>query len=710
MSDTPQGPGWWKASDDKWYPPEQHPDYQGGSSPEPVEPSGQPSSGDVAVPPVTPPAATPPTTPPAAAAGVPGATTGTPNTPGAAPGATQTAAKENGSKSKLIVAVVAVVAVIAAGFVLVNVLGDDKASADGVALTPLGKAGADGFTASFATEPTGSLRAFAEKGAPSAQEGDEGDDENTDVDNAETGIDRKAGYKSISGDVPGLYGGTLDELSCDVDQLSTFLADDEAKATAFAGALTLDPADLDAYLDGLTPVNLGSDTRVLSHGFKDGAAVASEAVLQRGSAVLVDARGVPRVNCYGGNPLLPPTLGDNENFNGDKWSAFDPNEIVAVEESSGDINEFNLVDVETGELFARSAGKGSKGQSSDRPAQTGRPIDGEIELDKVYEDRLEDDRVEARYTFIAPDSGVITFSLENDRESTSRVRVEIYNAGSRLFNERVNPNDSTEWTLVLDHESGGEFEIIFDEGPAIYSFELESGLQADAGQKGDAGGDYDTAFEIAAGEKVTGRLGNYDRIDTYLVELPAGVMLTFSAETPRDSSAVKYEIYFEGSRVFNERVNPGGKTEWSQLFSERESGFLEIYVTDTNGSYTFQADITPQEDGGIEGDAADDLASARLVPVGEELNGQVGGRDPADYYLFEVTDPNMVLQIANAVTSKNAFRYQVYNESGSRLLSERLNPGANDQHDFEAEVGERYVLYIDEGRADYTFGFNISGE
>ena len=26
MSMTPQGPGWWEASDRKWYPPELHPD------------------------------------------------------------------------------------------------------------------------------------------------------------------------------------------------------------------------------------------------------------------------------------------------------------------------------------------------------------------------------------------------------------------------------------------------------------------------------------------------------------------------------------------------------------------------------------------------------------------------------------------------------------------------------------------------------------
>jgi hypothetical protein len=28
MSDTSQGPGWWLASDGKWYPPETHPAYE----------------------------------------------------------------------------------------------------------------------------------------------------------------------------------------------------------------------------------------------------------------------------------------------------------------------------------------------------------------------------------------------------------------------------------------------------------------------------------------------------------------------------------------------------------------------------------------------------------------------------------------------------------------------------------------------------------
>ncbi len=43
MSDTPQGPGWWMASDNKWYPPEDHPDRRGAAG----EASGYPVHFDV---------------------------------------------------------------------------------------------------------------------------------------------------------------------------------------------------------------------------------------------------------------------------------------------------------------------------------------------------------------------------------------------------------------------------------------------------------------------------------------------------------------------------------------------------------------------------------------------------------------------------------------------------------------------------------------
>lgn len=52
MSDRPQGPGWWQASDLKWYPPEQHANYVAPpSSPATPTPSPGTTSGNAMTPP-----------------------------------------------------------------------------------------------------------------------------------------------------------------------------------------------------------------------------------------------------------------------------------------------------------------------------------------------------------------------------------------------------------------------------------------------------------------------------------------------------------------------------------------------------------------------------------------------------------------------------------------------------------------------------------
>ena len=38
MSEVSQGPGWWQASDLKWYPPERHPNYEAPPPPPPGQP------------------------------------------------------------------------------------------------------------------------------------------------------------------------------------------------------------------------------------------------------------------------------------------------------------------------------------------------------------------------------------------------------------------------------------------------------------------------------------------------------------------------------------------------------------------------------------------------------------------------------------------------------------------------------------------------
>lgn len=112
--------------------------------------------------------------------------------------------------------------------------------------------------------------------------------------------------RTASGGVPGLYGGTRNLSTCDPELLITFLQQNPDKARAWAGVQGISPADIPAYVRSLTPVLLRTDTRVTNHGFLNGRPTPRQAVLQAGTAVLVDKFGSPRVRCACGNPLLDP--------------------------------------------------------------------------------------------------------------------------------------------------------------------------------------------------------------------------------------------------------------------------------------------------------------------------------------------------------------------------------------------------------------------
>ena len=155
---------------------------------------------------------------------------------------------------------------------------------------------------------------------------------------------------------PQLYGGTGDRGACDPDKLVAFLAANPAKAKAWVDALNSDPnlnwdtgqkltvADIPRYVAELTSLILNVDTRVTNHGFVDLKANPIQSVLQRGTAVLVDKYGVPRVKCYCGNPLLPPRASSaSAKYTGTKWAGFDPKKVVTVEKSTTPITEFEVV-------------------------------------------------------------------------------------------------------------------------------------------------------------------------------------------------------------------------------------------------------------------------------------------------------------------------------------------------------------------------------
>ncbi|HEX9343272.1 MAG TPA: DUF6777 domain-containing protein, partial [Actinomycetota bacterium] len=186
-----------------------------------------------------------------------------------------------------------------------------------------------------------------------------------------TATQARQGVLRLHGDQVGLYGGTQNQSTCNRAQMIAFLQQNPTKAKAWVAALNRDPtlhwsggnkltvAQIGAYINELTPVLLRLDTRVTNNGYRDGHATPFQAVLQAGTAVLIDKLGVPRSRCACGNPLLEPTdLTKTSQYSGAAWPGFKAATIVTVAPAPRQIANVMLVDVDKGTsaVFDRTTG------------------------------------------------------------------------------------------------------------------------------------------------------------------------------------------------------------------------------------------------------------------------------------------------------------------------------------------------------------------
>ncbi|SDJ46937.1 DUF6777 domain-containing protein [Streptomyces indicus] len=167
----------------------------------------------------------------------------------------------------------------------------------------------------------------------------------------------QAGIRSIQGSTPGLYGGTHSVSSCDVEQQVRFLTTEQSKARAFAQVAGIQQNEIAGWLRGLTPVQLRVDTRITNHGYSGGQATSFQSVLQAGTAVLVDNRGMPRVRCACGNPLTPPAeLHREATHHGQPWQGYHPTNVVVVKPSTTVINNITIINVTNNTWIERPIG------------------------------------------------------------------------------------------------------------------------------------------------------------------------------------------------------------------------------------------------------------------------------------------------------------------------------------------------------------------
>jgi len=167
----------------------------------------------------------------------------------------------------------------------------------------------------------------------------------------------RAGSDVRVGTTPGTYGGVRSGDVCDVLALVRTLTGNYVVGSAWSAVHSIETEEITQFVDGLTPVVLLWDTSVTDHGFDNGRIHPEQVVLQRGTAVLVDRTGTPRVRCISGSPLRRPhPLTNSVVVVGQPWHGFSLDAVVDVPSAQTATSRFVLIDIRSGQPLLREAG------------------------------------------------------------------------------------------------------------------------------------------------------------------------------------------------------------------------------------------------------------------------------------------------------------------------------------------------------------------
>lgn len=224
-----------------------------------------------------------------------------------------------------------------------------------------------------------------------------------------------AANRTPAGNLDGLYFDAFGSSGCNRAQLESVLGGDPALAAAWATPLGIAGPGVPAYLAALTPVRLRADVRVTAHGNGGATADPYPAIMQAGSAVLVDDRGMPRVRCADGAPLSGAQPMEDPYYGGG-WDGFNPEAMLEVRPAPAPIVEFGLVDTAGEQPLRRPAGTTGEQDVSALPG-TGR-LDGSYVLTGAQTrcDGLQDCARAALLTFVPKFTGCPAQCVVSDRE------------------------------------------------------------------------------------------------------------------------------------------------------------------------------------------------------------------------------------------------------------------------------------------------------
>ncbi|MFJ1993483.1 DUF6777 domain-containing protein [Streptomyces asiaticus] len=167
------------------------------------------------------------------------------------------------------------------------------------------------------------------------------------------------GGRAFRGNTPGLYAGVRNRQPCDRQGLLHDLDADKKKGAAWSKVQHISPDAIPDFVNRLTSVTLRSDTYAKTYGYRGGVKPVS-AVLQAGTAVFVDERGLPVVKCDSGNPVRvsAPPRNAKPTFTGPEWNGFSRSTVTVIRPATKNAKHLVLVGIGKAELLKRPLGDG----------------------------------------------------------------------------------------------------------------------------------------------------------------------------------------------------------------------------------------------------------------------------------------------------------------------------------------------------------------
>ena len=298
---------------------------------------------------------------------------------------------------------------------------------------------------------------------------------------------------------------------------------------------------------------------------------------------------------------------------------------------------------------------------------------------------------------VTPDSeaAAINFSLRNYE------RNEIWNF------EKITPGVTKTNRVIASTLAGSRYYLAVHDGKGVYTIEILSEAQNDAGSGSDAGDHIARAAAINPGRFYTGELGGLDEEDWYQFEITNGSVLEFRFLPKTESNAIIFSLLnSELKEVWHSgELTPGISKTGRLLMNSSSGGTYFVKVYHGVGTYQLALHTKMQNDAGYGTDAGDRKARATVITSGQTFTAELGGLDEEDWFTFEPQKGEKIKFICDK--ESKAIRLALRTrEQGVVGYSAEIFPGMTRSFEIPEDVDPPYFIRIFDGEGKYSIQIN----